>query len=778
MISSFSIVPISLHKFVSPEMFTAGWRSRCSGLALALALTTGATTTQAQEANADSNSGIIVVTAQKRNEDVKNVPLSVSVLSGKELENRKLVNFEDMARITPGVAIYNTGGSNLSRIVIRGVSSTNGTATVGVYLDDISLTVPNLFFTGATLPSFIDIDHVESLRGPQGTLFGASALGGAIRFIANKPRIGELSGSFLGDVSGTKHAGLNYKVQGVLNLPISDKAAWRVAVHNGKQSGFVDRIDGSGIIHKGVDEERSTAIRTSLLFEPNETISIEPSLLWQKTDADGTNIFQLTLPNYQQRKVSPEPNSDELVVPSLTVKAGVGSLGLTSVTSYLRRTNKRQFDGQVYNGTTIAEIIDPSFGANYDILASLPAPYTNNVYVTQWTQELRLATESIDESGNPYELQAGVYFSDQKVRTDDREYVTSLNSTVQSLYGMSAQSFLGAPVVNDLVGSYTYTTKRKEFALFAEGSYELLEGLKATVGVRKSFSKYDFAMDESGWSAIGAPPSIRAHGKDNPFTPKFALTYEASKEATLYANVSKGYRLGGNNNPLPTSCGASLASFGLNPTGTYTPDSLWSYEGGMKLRLFGNRLTANASGYRIDWKDIQQSVRLPSCGYVTTVNAGSARIDGGELEITARITQSLSLGMTGSLVDAKIKDAAAGAGTAPGQRLLHVPRSSFTAFADYSAPITANVRVFGHVDANFQGSSRGSFAVTNPDYSRPSYTIVNANLGVETGAFTFTVYMLNLLNEDKVIQRPSVVAVRQGLIPRPRTYGISGKYSF
>jgi len=733
----------------------------------------------APAADEADDGGAIVVTAQRRSEDVKDVPLSVSVLSGAELEERGITNFEDLARTVPGVAIYNTGGSNLSRIFIRGVSSTQGTATVAVYLDDVSLTTPNLFFTGATLPRFMDIDHVEVLRGPQGTLFGASALGGALRFIANKPELDRLGGSFRADVSATKHGGANYLLESVLNVPlIDDRLAWRIAVQNGKQSGYIDRIDASGAVHEGINEERQTAVRTSLLFKPSDSLTIEPALLWQKNDTDGTSIFDLTLPGYQQYTKTAEPNSDELFIPSLTVHAGLGGdFDLTSVTSYLSRTNKRVFNA-VNAPATWAAIADPTRGDGYNIIANLAGATTNNVYAHQWSQELRLGTSSMKESGKRYEFQVGVYFANQKVRTDDLEGVTGLEQAIQTLWGVDSADLLGAALDNDNYAVYHYTTKRREFALFAEGSYELLDGLKLTVGGRQSFAHIEYEMIQSGPDLIGQPALTQHASNEKPFTPKFALTYEASREASFYGNISKGYRLGGDNSPLPDTCGPSLEEFGMSAQGTYKADSLWSYEGGTKLRLFGNRVTFNASGYYIDWKDIQQSVSLPSCGYVSTVNAGSARIYGGELELSARVAPGLTIGGTASVVDAKISDAAEGSGTANGQRLLHVPKNSFTTYLDYETPLGTGVTGMMHVDANFLGSSHGSFSVTNPDYNRPGYNVVNATIGVRVGDFEVSVYAQNLLNEDKIIQRPSVWGLRQGLIVRPRTIGLTGRFSF
>lgn len=172
------------------------------------------------------------------------------------------------------------------------------------------------------------------------------------------------------------------------------------------------------------------------------------------------------------------------------------------------------------------------------------------------------------------------------------------------------------------------------------------------------------------------------------------------------------------------------------------------------------------------------TVSLTSCGYVTVVNAGAARSDGGELEAALRITHGLTIGGTGAITHASITNAAPGSGTANGQWLLYVPRYSVTAYADYERPLSGSVTGIAHVDANFLGRSRGSYAISNPDYDRPGYSVVNANVGLRLGAFTASLYVQNLLDQDKIIQRPLVVSVRQGLTVRPRTVGLSGRYTF
>lgn len=724
--------------------------------------------------------GEVVVTAQKRSENIKEVPLSVTVLSGTELESRKIENYDDLARVVPGLSIADEGAPNLARLSLRGVSSTQGTATVGIYLDDISLTIPNLFFTGATLPQLFDLQDAEVLRGPQGTLYGASSLGGTIRFTSNAPQINTFEGTARTDLAGTQGAGFDYLVQGVVNVPlVEDKVALRVGAQRSEDSGYVDRIGADGAVDRGVNDGRTTSARATLLIRPVDTLTIKPALLWQEFETDGTDAFNLDLPRYQQQKVTAEPDSDRLFVPSLTIDADFHSLDLISITSYVRRTNNRVQDGQNYNSGFVASVLDPTFGNTFNQIAALPGPYYNEVLSNQVSQEVRLRTKSIAQTGRPYEWQIGLYGFDQDVRTLDDEYVTGLGSTLQSLFGEGPSTVLGAPLINDELGFFHYHNKQREFAIFGEGSYQLLPKLKATFGFRQSFAHTEYDLSEWGWLTIGLPATYRSEGSEQPFTPKVALTYDVNREATLYANVAKGFRLGGAGAPLPSSCGASLESFGVSSaTNSYGPDSLWSYEGGTKLRMLGGRLSVNADGFYIDWSNIQQSLYLPSCGYAAVVNAGNARSYGGEVEASFRLTRDISIGFNGSVNDARITKAAPGTGASDGQWLIAAPDYNFSADFDFHHPITPTIGGYFHLDVDRVGSSYGAFNTSDPDYERPGYNTVDLNIGAETGRYDLSIFARNLLNDDTIIQRPQMLFVDQGITVRPRTIGLSLRAKF
>jgi iron complex outermembrane receptor protein len=662
------------------------------GLAI-IALPTAAQAETASDAadGGQGGAGDIVVTAQKRVESVLDVPLSVSVLGAEQIERAHIVDYADLARSVPGLSFTNTGSSGLSRISMRGIASSSGSATVGVYLNDVALTFPNQFFTGTTLPRLFDIDHVEVLRGPQGTLYGDSSLGGTLRFLTRQPKLGAVEGDVAGDLSVTKGGGTNYELTGAVNVPLGETVALRVAGVTGFTSGFVDHVDATGAVdRKDTNSERYHAARATLLWQAGETLKITPALQWQFTKSADTGIFKLSLPKFRQNRQVREPSRDTLVAPSLTIEKELGDNSLTSVTSYMSRKFDRRIDATIYNSEYVAEVIDPSFGADFDAIAGLPGVLDNVDKITNWSQELRLASPSIRESGRAFEWQVGAYFNTLRAKSLDDEYVFGLNDTVASQLGTTVAAQIGYDAPGDLLGYFHSVRKLKQVAVFAEGSLMVLPGLKATVGVRQAKAWTRFKMNEGGWLADGAPAFESAKDSESPLTPKFALNYSVSDDVSLYASATKGFRLGGQNNSLPSFCAGAISALGLTAASakSYRSDSIWAYEAGVKTGLFGNRLRINASAYTIDWSNIQQQLRLASCGYVITSNAGDARSRGGELEVVARVTDSLTLSATGGITDAKITKGATGSTAVAGRKVLGVPNKTLTLAMAYDQLLT------------------------------------------------------------------------------------------
>ncbi len=730
----------------------------------------------------------IIVTAQKRTQDIKDVPLSISVLSGDALRENHVDSYEDITREMPGVAFLSGGGPGLDNISIRGVSSSSGAATVGLYLDEIPISVKNLW-NGAIEPKLFDIARVEVLRGPQGTLYGSSSMGGTIRMISNKPNLQDVEGLASADVSTTKHGGTNYEVTGVLNLPMaSGTAALRLAGDSTTDSGYIDNYSPAGALQRsGVNADHTQAARISLLFQPNEQVSILPAIYYMSLHTDDTSVFYPAMGLYEQSKIVPEPSRITFTVPSLTIDVGLGWADLTSVTSYFSQQFDRTGDATYYNSEYLGFLVDsdPVLGQKQvgSQIGALPGPEYSWTKTTQFTQEIRLASKPYAEGGNPLTWLGGVYYSDQKVDRVVNDYVTGLVSTFTSLFGYPPRDsglFAGQSFTNDAVALAGLQTDDRQYAVFGELGYNASAALKATGGVRLAHGKATFTQEESGYFAGNAPPVFTNTASFNAATPRFSLTYDVNKDVTVYGSVSKGFRLGGAGIFVPSDiCAADLASFGLTKAPTqYDSDSLWSYEAGAKGRILDDRFTFSSALYYIRWNNIQQTVNLPTCGYTITTNVGDARSYGSELEFAAKPTANWTVGAAGGTTHATLTRVIGSVGAAPGDRILNTPEWTLTLHTEYDQPIGANADAFLRASYAWTGRSYGSFIDTDPDHVRPTYGTMDASAGVNWGSLRMSVYGKNLLNDDTIIQRPSLLFLEEGYILRPRTVGfmISKKF--
>ena len=304
----------------------------------------------------------IVVNATKRQEDVAKIPLSVTVIGGEALQEQHITTLSDLTRSVPNLSFSGGaqgGGSGLSNIELRGISSQAGSSTVGVYLDDVSMSIRNLYSLGSAEPKFFDIDHIEVLRGPQGTLYGASSMGGTIKFISNQPNTRDVESSFSAEVSSTNHGGTNSLVNGVYNAPmIQDVLGLRLGVQVGKTGGFIDQVsqaDPTQVIAKGINSEHDLVLKAAMKWTPNASLAVTPSVFYQRVKSDGLDVSHLTdfsgneLPRNRTDQLLREPGTDKLLVSSVTVAYDTGASDFTSVTSYFKRTFNRTQDGQAAN---------------------------------------------------------------------------------------------------------------------------------------------------------------------------------------------------------------------------------------------------------------------------------------------------------------------------------------------------------------------------------------------------------------------------------------------
>ena len=773
----------------------------------------------------------IVVTSQKRSENVRKVPLSVTVLSGAQIKAAHITNFADLTRAVPNLSFSSQAGEGLSNLEIRGISSQAGTATVAVYLDDVSLTTRNIYTQGTTEPRFLDISRVEVLRGPQGTLYGASALGGTLKYISNPPQMDVTTGSLFTELSGTYHGGVNWDEQGVVNVPLSPgKAALRIAAETGGDSGYINNIDPNTgqTIKANINSSNFNDARATLLLTPFEWLSITPSVFWQKDVTHDVDAQYLALPNFQTPKPVAEPGHDAVFVPSMTIKADLGFADLVSVTSNYERHFRRTLDSTVYNNinlytcdffdTTPAPCpVNNDNNPNFDAALNDKPSYTfyDNT-VRQWSQEFRLVSKPYDPAGNglPLTWLAGLYYSDEHSTFTDTETIPGING-VFNKFGYSPEdptiisgTFPGA-FTNDFVfhGLRAYDTA--QYAVFGEATYYPQPNIRATFGARYLYARDGERNNQDGFYSYGDTGLTTSVSHFYAFTPKFALGWDITPENTAYANISKGYRLGSENRPIQYITGDAgaygtpsydLANLAFNksiPT-ALGPDKLWNYEVGDKARLFGGRLVANVDAFYIKWDSIQTEIPLVTSGLDFETNAGSATSYGTEVDLHGRVNETLSAGVSGSYVHATLDNGVKIgntilAGTAPGERVPGVPEFNIDMNARQDIKVTDRIQGFVSVDIPWVGQSHGVPINTNPDYKRPSYVSLDAVTGIDVGRWEITVFGKNLTNNNKIIQRPDIqgstagygftylgqgLANTQGFTERPLTVGMNATMKF
>jgi iron complex outermembrane receptor protein len=797
-----------------------------------------ATAAAATEAGSDTtapDAGLqtVTVTATRTVQDIKDIPISVSALDAEQLANHHVVSYDDLTRAIPGISFQAGPQPGLDNIAIRGVSSTSGSATVGIYVDDVSVTVKNTF-DGTIQPKMFDVDRVEVLRGPQGTLFGASSMGGTIRFITHKADLNDFSVSGSTDVSGTEHGGVNNDSYAILNLPVvSGKFALRFGVDVDYLSGYIDHYtptatgygvgtdgnpislytnDSTGVLSdKDVNTNLIEVFRVAGNYLGDDGLSLVPDVRYQVTRSGDAALYFPTLGLYDEDKHVREPGKDELFLPSLTATQSWGEVELTSVTGFFRRDYLRTQDGTLYNSSIFAnDLLPPALEgpqppgyafqpaptpaqltATSNILGFLPSPVLYDTITNQVSQELRLASKEPVNIGVPVHWQAGVYFANEHQSHEDYEVISGLQADFAQIYGYNINdSYVNTPgqnFDNDLLYHAQSYNSEKQIAPFGEAVFDLTSVLKATAGVRYVYAKSDFSFNSVGYFSVGQPPNYSAKVNYNATTPKFSLDYALNDEANVYTTVAKGFRLGGPTGPDPANipggpCDTDYANLGIPGAPLqYNSDSLWSYEVGTKGRYLDNRLSVNAAVYTIDWKNIQQTIILPICGFTFTTNAGDARIYGSELEMNALVTPNWTLSLNGGNTHGYITSTLEPGIFGVGEDLLNVPQYTATASSDYEVPLKGEQSLFFNADFPYVGRSHAYYATQEvPVHYNPGYGILNLALGIlqhdvgsEHHTLRVSLYAQNALDNHRTIQYPSVFQVQEAYTVRPLTVGFT-----
>jgi outer membrane receptor protein involved in Fe transport len=713
----------------------------------------------------------VVVTAEKRSERLLDVPLSIVALTAADLQNSGAVTLQDIGRQVPGLSIV-TLAPGQNTLIIRGISSTGGTApTVGFYIDDTPMSVAN-HLRGETDPVLFDLDRVEVLRGPQGTLYGASSEGGTVRYITKQPNVESFEAAAKQTFSYTENGGPNYEVDGMLNIPVSSTVAVRGSAVYRNYDGYIDRypvalndINGVGVgpRTKNVNTEQTTAANLAVAFKPIDELVITPSIMYQRILLGGA--FAIDVPpgsfdNPIQTRDTDEPSVMKFTLISLPVHATLGPVSLVSSTAY----NDGQYDSAEDNSK-----------ANYYYLGPAPQTYIYpGAYVT--TQKTRVFTEELRASATVGRVDGliGAYYSHERdFSYGDWPISAGYNAAFGTPFGAEPFFFAG--------GSWTTLT---QLAAFGQLNIHITDKLEAILGERAFHLKQPNSATYTGFYN-GGTSTASGDPKEHGNTPRFGLSYHVTPDAMVYANASKGFRPG-NSVFLPQDiCAADLATLGLSsPPSSYTSDSIWDYEIGEKFISQPMRLSVDTALFYIDWKNLQQTVHLPVCSFNFTGNFGAAVSKGVEFQVQYGITEALKVTAGGAFTQAELTQVVAGTQGNVGDALQNVPKWTGNVSLEYRTQIRPTISGFARFDVNASSRQFNNFDPTSNYYATAGYALANFRIGTDSSKdWQGSFFIDNLLDRHAEtglrtasgIDLPMTRAVSMN---RPRTIGLDIRRNF
>ena len=688
----------------------------------------------------------VIVTAARRREPVREVPLKVDVLQTDTLERNGDRELADYVADQPGVTLSH-GGSFSGALSIRGLATASlGAASVGVYVDDVATGSSAPYGLGSTTPldmGLLDLNHIEILRGPQGTLYGAGAMGGLVKYVTNEPDSSELSGSVRVAASSTKDGGAGSTVSGVLNVPIkTDVAAVRFAGYRTRFGGYDDTVGLAA--DKNVNRGITEGARISGLLTPSRNLSVRLTATTQDAKRNGNNYEdlnpatgQFTQGERTRRLDTAEPSSVQTNLLGLDIEYDMGWARLNAITS-----------AQNVMLHAIADYSALVPALNQYGLPATTAWANSSGQQHRVSQEFRLTSRA----SHDIEWLAGLYINRER-------------SSVAGGYRFSTAS--GPSDLN------LYTTSKpatyRDLAGYGDVTWHATTDLSLTGGVRVGHMTQAYTNTSSGLLA-GGTLTNGGSSKQTADTWLATAGYKLSPDSSVYARAASGYRPGGPNglfaNTSPT----------ISPT--FKSDSLWSYEAGYKGALLDHTLTVEAAVYDIEWRDILQPIY--DHGFAFFTNGGKARLTGTELSLNWLPTAAWRFDGALSLIDAKLRTDAIGLGGHAGDDIPTTARVSASLSAarnfelgGHPAYLGVNARHIGERNAGFQGSA------VLPAYTMPSYNVFGLQAGVDLERYKLSFYVRNLTNTRGMdgVAFSSLTAA-QAVMTEPRTIGLAASASF
>ncbi len=726
----------------------------------------------AQEAGAEAGNdgGDIVVTAQRRESRLQDVPQAVTAFGADTLDRLAIRDTESLVRNTPSLT-FTPVGPGESNVGLRGLTTDLGLApAVAVYINDTPFDFRTDVYSGTPNIDLFDMQRVEVLRGPQGTLFGSSSTGGTIRYITNQPDTSGFDAHGEAFVNSVKGGGEGYGAKAAVNVPLSPNAALRLTGTYEKIAGYIERYDATlagltapqsddDLVRKNANDAAIFSLRGTLRLEAGSDLTITPSLFFQRIDADNPIATQSNLPGFGRASaIGPEPSRTDLLVANLTIEKGFGAVELVSSSSFLHKKSDATIDYTPFAYNVFGEFAP---------FASL-TPAKADTYV----QELRL----MSSNDGPLNWIVGAYFShtDQELgQIFDGQALTDL---LVAAFGPATGPV--GPVSYD----YIQKTSDQQLAGFAEVNFDVSEKLELIAGLRvyRLKNTLEASCVEVVAGILCGLDTPRVTAKKTSASPRFTVNFRPNDNMTLYGTVSRGFRAGGANATVPPALGCSLAE-SVGPI--FSPDSVWNYEVGAKMETSDRVLTVNGAAYRIEQKGVQLAIPDP-CGSTFFANAGDARIDGAELEVSLRPSTHVTLSGQLSYADARFTDVpaefGAAAGYAKGDRTPETPRWKFALSSELRHPVSDAWELYAR--GSWQHVGKTPFAIDGVVSSgrfRPAYDIANFDIGGESDGVDVSLFVRNAFNKRGILAVGSgAVSTIAGVYENvtyatPRTVGLT-----
>ncbi|MEZ5972742.1 MAG: TonB-dependent receptor [Hyphomonadaceae bacterium] len=784
--------------------------------AIAIAMLTTSDFALAQDA-APVQEEEIVVTATHRAQSIQDVPFSVNAQNQEAIERSGATNLEDLSRNVAGMSVQNLGPGQ-SQVSLRGVSAgqivrdqPGVKEQVGVYLDDsvisLSLFTPDL--------DLYDLNRVETLRGPQGTLFGSGNVGGTIRYITNQPDLDMFEGSLEGQLNMIDDGGEGGHLKGMINVPlVPGVLAMRAVGYHTEYGGFIDALREGGGISEDVNDGERSGVRIAFAMQPTPNLSITPRFVYQNVQVNGFNrqeVFNLfanpytttrppvTFQERQQYLRLDEEFSDEMFLGDLNINYDFSNVQLTSVTSYINRSILASRDATALTGSVT---IDQGW-APTDAGVLLPSNLRDTTDLEQFSQEVRLTSDY--ESRLQWLI--GAFYSDvdrfYRQRLPTPGYDALADAALGA--GVSAGAANGFPSDSPYNSDLPYNIR--QWALFGEASYDVTDRLTVTAGAR--YYQFDEKRDFISGGLFSNGDNRHDETSSNGITPRVIASYDVTPEIALNVQASQGFRLGGVNDPLnlPLCSAADEAIFGGYQS--YQDETSWNYEAGVKVTR--PRYTFNGAVYYNDISDLQVTLDAGSCSSRVVFNVPDAHAAGVEIEFGWEPISGLQLtfagGWTEAEFDSTVVDGANNVlgGIQKGNRLASVPEWQAAATAAYYWPISwgegMEAFVAGsvqHVGSRYtqpgdQVPGAGNFVsnlafggasgtdVTALDLELEQYTLINLNAGIQNDEWGVTLFVNNVTDENANLSfdRERGGRARLGFATnQPRTFGVTVRRNF